>query len=175
MRARCHSLHAAVLALIATLACPTARNAVAQQLPADIVASTDAATMADQRLVYMLINQYQQLLNAGSTEAIVDLFTADAVIEWNDTPTFVTRQQKIDGYNALFRIAKLSTAFVYDAIDVYGTIAIVRTHHPVGAAVIVNGKSVLDYNREVFVLRKQSDGWKIQVYTFNTNPIQGQG
>jgi ketosteroid isomerase-like protein len=97
------------------------------------------------------------------------------VIEWNNTPTFTTRQQEIDGYNALFRIAKLSTAFVYDAIDVYGNIAIVRTHHPVGAAVIVNGKSVPDYNREVFVLRKQDGGWKILVYTFNTNPQQGQG
>jgi ketosteroid isomerase-like protein len=39
----------------------------------------------------------------------------------------------------------------------------------------VNGKSVPDHNREVFVLRKQADGWKILVYTFNTNPIQGQG
>jgi ketosteroid isomerase-like protein len=115
------------------------------------------------------------LLNAGSTEAIVDLFATDAVIEWNGTPTFTTRQQKVDGYNALFGIAKISTAFVYDVIDVYGDVAIVRTHHPVGATVIVNGKSVLDYNREVFVLRKQADGWKILVYTFNTNPIQGQG
>jgi hypothetical protein len=73
MRARCHSLHAAVLASIATLASPAARHAVAQELPANIVASTDAATVADQRLVYMLVHQYQQLLNAGSTEAIVDL------------------------------------------------------------------------------------------------------
>ena len=49
----------------------------------------------------MLIHQYQQLLNTGSTEAIVDLFTIDSVIEWNNTPTFTTRQQKVDGYNAL--------------------------------------------------------------------------
>lgn len=164
------SIYLLALAMLAS-----ARPAAAQELPASIVASPDAATIADQRLVYMLIHQYEQLLNAGNTEAIVELFTADAVIEWNNTPTFTTRQQEIDGYNALFRIAKLSTAFVYDAIDVYGNIAIVRTHHPVGAAVIVNGKSVPDYNREVFVLRKQDGGWKILVYTFNTNPQQGQG
>jgi len=173
-RIRDYASLAAILTLIATLACP-AQRASAHELPANIITSTDAATSADQRLVYMLVHQYEQLLNAGSTEAIVDLFAADSVIEWNDTPTFTTRQQKVDGYDALFRIAKLSTAFVYDAIDVYGNIAIVRTHHPVGAAVIVNGKSVPDYNREVFVLRKQADGCKIFVYTFNTNPIQGQG
>jgi hypothetical protein len=38
-----------------------------------------------------------------------------------------------------------------------------------------NGKEVLDYNREVFVLRKQEGSWKIILYTFNTNPIQGVG
>ena len=173
-RIRSCFLPAAVLTLVATLAFAV-QQAVAQELPPNFVAASDPATSADQRLVYKVIHQYEQLLNAGNAEAIVDLFAADAVIEWSDTPTFTTRQQKVDGYNALFRIATISAAFVYDAIDVYGNIAIVRTHHPVGAAVIVNGKSVLDHNREVFVLRKQADGWKILVYTFNTNPIQGQG
>lgn len=167
-------LAAAVLTLVATLAFAV-QQAVAQELPPNLVAASDPATSADQRLVYEVIHQYEELLNAASTEAIVDLFAADAVIEWNDAPTLATRQQKVDGYNALFQIAKISTAFVYDAIDVYGNIAIVRTHHPVGAAVIVNGKSVPDHNREVFVLRKQADEWKILVYTFNTDPIQGQG
>jgi ketosteroid isomerase-like protein len=162
-----------VLTLIVASACPPL-HATAQDFPANIVASTDAATNADQQLVYMLVHQYEQLLNSGNTEAIVDLFAADSVIEWNNTPTFTTRQQKVDGYNALFRIAKLSTAFVFDGIDVYGRVAVVRTHHPVGASVIVNGKSALDYNREVFVLRKQANDWRILIYTFNTNPIQGQ-
>jgi ketosteroid isomerase-like protein len=173
-RIRHHFSLAVVLTLCATLVFPAQQRAIGQELPANIVAASDAATSADQRLVYLLIHRYEQLLNAGSTEAIVDLFATDSVIEWNDTPTFTTRQQKVDGYNALFRIAKISTAFVYDVIDVYGNVAIVRTHHPVGATVIVNGKSVLDYNREVFVLRKQADGWKIFFYTFNTNPLQGQ-
>jgi hypothetical protein len=84
---------AAVLTLSATLAFP-AQRAIGQELPPNIVAASDAATSADQRLVYMLIHQYEQLLNAGNTEAIVDLFATDAVIEWNNTPTFTTRQQK---------------------------------------------------------------------------------
>jgi ketosteroid isomerase-like protein len=170
---RHHSL-VAVLAVIATFAGPV-QHTVAQDLPANISASTNEATSADQRLVYRVVHQYEQSLNAGNAEAIVDLFAPDGVAEWNEKPTFVTRQQKIDGYNALFQIAKFSTAFAYDAIDVYGNVAIVRTHHDVGAAATVNGKSILDYNREVFVLRKQANGWKIILYTFNTNPIQGQG
>src|SRR3954451_21312369 len=169
-----HRSWVAVLALIATLAGPVQHTA-AQELPANITASTDAATRADQRLVYGLVYQYEQSLNAGNTQAIVDLFAADGVAEWNDKPTFVTRQEKVDGYNALFQIAKFSTVFAYDAIDVYGKVALVRTHHDVGATATVNGKSILDYNREVFVLGKHAEGWKIILYTFNTNPIQGRG
>jgi hypothetical protein len=52
---------------------------VAQELPANIVASTDAATGCRPTAFYMLVHQYQQSLNAGSTEATVDLFTAAAI------------------------------------------------------------------------------------------------
>jgi hypothetical protein len=62
---------AAVLTLTATLAFP-AQRAIGEELPPNVAAASDAATNADQRLVYMLIHQYEQLLNAGSTEAIVD-------------------------------------------------------------------------------------------------------
>ena len=48
---------AAVLTLTATLAFP-AQRAIGEELPANIVAASDAATSADQRLVYMLIHQY---------------------------------------------------------------------------------------------------------------------
>src|SRR5690349_16261631 len=37
-------------------------------------------------------------------------------------------------------IAKFSTVFAYDAIDVYGNVAIVRTHHDIGVAATVSGK-----------------------------------
>ncbi|WP_311541358.1 nuclear transport factor 2 family protein [Paraburkholderia sp. MM5384-R2] len=58
---------------------------------------------------------------------------------------------------------------------VYGDTAVVRTHHHVGATVIENGRKVTDYNREVFVLRKIDGTWKIVLYTFNTDPKQGEG
>src|ERR1700729_1842854 len=92
---------AAVLTLGATMAFP-AQRAIGQELPPNIVAASNAATSADQRLVYKIIHQYEQLLNAGSTEAIVDLFATDAVVEWNNTPTLTTRHQIVGGYKARF-------------------------------------------------------------------------
>ncbi|SAL32114.1 hypothetical protein AWB70_02092 [Caballeronia cordobensis] len=103
------------------------------------------------------------------------LFANGSVAEWNGKRTLATRQQKIDAYDSVFRIAKFNTVLDYDSIDVYGDTAVVRTHHQRGSVVVLNGKNVLDYNREVFVLRKTDGKWKIVLYTFNTDAVQGEG
>ncbi|MGF6598512.1 ketosteroid isomerase-like protein [Paraburkholderia sp. GAS448] len=137
--------------------------------------SSDPTVSGEQHEVYDVVHRYGSALNAKDTDAIVALFSEDSVAEWNNKRTYATHDQKIAGYNALFKIAKFSTVFAYDAINVYGDTAVVRTHHHVGAAVIENGKKVTDYNREVFVLRKIDGTWKIVLYTFNTDPKQGEG
>jgi uncharacterized protein (TIGR02246 family) len=137
--------------------------------------SSDTATSEAQHAVYDVVHRYEQALNAGDTNTILDLFANDSVAEWNNKRTYATREEREEGYASLFKIAKFSTVFAYDAIDVNGDVAIVRTHHHNGAAVIENGKSVTDYNREVFVLKRIDGDWKIYLYTFNTDPVQGEG
>jgi hypothetical protein len=65
--------------------------------------------------------------------------------------------------------------FGYAGIDVHGETAVVRTYHHKGATVLESGKQVVDLNREVFVLRRIDGAWKITLYVFNTNPVQGEG
>jgi ketosteroid isomerase-like protein len=137
--------------------------------------SDDPQTSALQHAAYDVVHRYEQLLNAGNTEEIVKLFASESVAEWNEKPTFVTRQEKIDAYNALFKIAKFTTAFGYAGIDVHADTAVVRTFHHKGATVSEGGKDVVDLNREVFVLRKIGGEWKIVLYIFNTDPVQGEG
>jgi len=123
--------------------------------------SADPAIAAQQLAAYDVVHQYEQYLNAADTERILDLFAPQSVAEWNDKPTFVTRDQKQAGYNALFKIAKFSTVFGYASIDIDSDVAIVRTFHHKGATVLENGKPVLDYNREVFILRELNGAYKI--------------
>jgi ketosteroid isomerase-like protein len=137
--------------------------------------SADPTVKAEQQAVYDVVDHYQNALNTKDTQAIVGLFADPSVAEWNNKRTYATTDQRVAGYDALFKIAAFTTHFAYDAIDVYGDTAIVRTHHHVGAAVMENGKKVIDYNREVFVLRKIDGAWKIILYTFNTDPKQGEG
>jgi uncharacterized protein (TIGR02246 family) len=136
---------------------------------------TTLETTADQQEVCQVIRRYEAGLNAGDTNAIVNLFADDSVAEWNNRRTYATRQQKIDGHNELFNMARFSTVLAFHAIDVYGDTAVVRTHHRVGQTDIENGKKMLDFNREVFVLRKADGVWKIILYIYNKDSVQGEG
>jgi len=137
--------------------------------------SPDPAINAQQHAAYDVVHRYEQLLNAGDTVEILELFAPDGVAEWNDKPTFSTRDDLKAAYDALFKTSKFSTAFGYASIDVYGDTAVVRTYHHKGATILEGGKEVVDLNREVFVLRRQEGQWKIKLYIFNTNPVQGEG
>ncbi|MQR02756.1 YybH family protein [Glaciimonas soli] len=166
------SMKIATLALAGALGgFPIFHAAAAETLPF----SSDSAVSVAQHEAYDIVHQYETALNAGDTNAILTLFANDSVAEWDNKRTYATRQQKMDGYNDLFKIAKFKTVFSYDTINVYGDTALVRTHHHRGAAVVENGKKVIDLNREVFVLHKVDGTWKIVLYTFNTDPVQGEG
>jgi ketosteroid isomerase-like protein len=165
----------AVILACAAIAGSIVPSAKAAKGEAAFAFSADPAIGDQQRAAYAVVHQYEQYLSAGDTQGILDLFAPQSVAEWNDKPTFVTRDQKQAGYNALFNIAKFSTVFGYASIDIDGDIAIVRTFHHKGATVLENGKPVPDYNREVFILRKLNGAYKIVFYMFNTDPVQGEG
>lgn len=169
------TLRAALIATVlgAVLLHPFA-HAVAQP-EASFTFAIDPAVAAQQRSAFNVVHRYEQLLNAGDATGILELFAPDGIAEWNDKPTFATLQAKKDAYEALFRIAKFTTVFGYAGIDVHGDTAVVRTYHHKGATVLEGGKEVVDLNREVFVLRKIDGRWRISLYIFNTNPVQGEG
>jgi ketosteroid isomerase-like protein len=138
--------------------------------------SGDTSVAAVQRAVKAVVERYQRGLNSSNFEIIRPLFAPDAVAEWNEKTTVIGSDGMAAPYWALFKEIKFTTDFQYDAVDVHGDLAIVRTHHPVGQMEvnIKDGSTKLDFNREIFVLQKANGDWKIILYTFNTQPRQGE-
>ena len=136
----------------------------------------DARVAAVQHQVKAVVERYQDGLNGSDFSKIRPLFAPDAVAEWNNKQTVIGVDAMEQPYEALFKEAKFDTDFQYDAVDLYGDIAIVRTHHPVGQTELSlkNGSKTLDYNREIFVLHHVGADWKIVLYTFTTQPRQGE-
>lgn len=137
--------------------------------------SKDAAVSHDQKEVHNAIITYQTALNSGDTSKILTLFSKESYSQWNDKLTADTNQERKEQYDSLFSKEKFETDFVFDTIWVNGNVAVVRTHHHKGSVVtdIKENKTVIDLNREVFVMHKENGKWMIYLYTFNTNPLQG--
>ena len=138
--------------------------------------STETRVASLQAEAKAVVDRYQTGLNSSDFSKIRPLFAPDAVAEWNGKATVNGVDAMEQPYQALFKVAKFDTEFQYDAVDVYGDMAIVRTHHPVGQTELslVTGKKSLDFNREIFVLRHLGLDWKIILYTFTTQPRQGE-
>ncbi len=138
--------------------------------------SSDPQTASVQRQVKALVERYQAGLNSSDFSKIRPLFAADAVAEWNEKATVIGVEAMAKPYEDLFKLIKFDTDFQYDAVDIHGEVAIVRTHHPVGQTelFIADGSKKLDFNREIFVLKRMDADWKIILYTFTTQPRQGE-
>ena len=143
-----------------------------------LAASSSAAqkeSSPEQKNVYDTIIKYQNALNAGDTKTILGLFADESYSQWNDKLTADNTEKRQGQYDDLFKREKFETDFAFDSIWINGDTAVVRTHHHVGSVVtnFKEQKTIIDLNREVFVLSKINGEWKIFLYTFNTNPLQG--
>ncbi len=137
--------------------------------------STDSKIATEQKNVYDTIIKYQNALNAGDTKTILGLFADESYSQWNDKLTADNTEKRQGQYDDLFKREKFESDFAFDSIWINGDTAVVRTHHHVGSVVtnFKEQKTIIDLNREVFVLSKINGEWKIFLYTFNTNPLQG--
>ena len=137
--------------------------------------ASDPGVAAQQQAADDVVHRYETLLNAGDTVGILDLFAPESVAEWNNVPTAAATEERRAIYEALFKEPKFSTVFGYASVNAYGDTVVVRTFHHEGATVTEHGKKVVDLNREVFVLRRVGGDYKIVLYIFNTDPVQGEG
>ena len=138
--------------------------------------SSDPQVATFQHQAKSVIERYQEGLNGSDFQAVRTLFAINAVAEWNEKATVAGVDAMAAPYGELFKRTKFTTDFQFDAVDLHGDIAIVRTHHPVGQTELSlnDGSKKLDMNREIFVLKRFDSDWKVILYAFTTQPRQGE-
>ncbi len=127
--------------------------------------STDTNISSEQKKVYDTIIKYQTALNAGDTKTILGLFANESYSQWNDMLTADSTEKEKSSMTIFFN-EKFETEFAFDSIWINGNTAVVRTHHHIGSVVtnFKDQKTVIDLNREVFVLSKVNGIENIPVY-----------
>ena len=121
----------------------------------------------DQENIETLLFQYRDALNASSVDQALVLYTTDGVFMPSGAPTSVGQVQVRGAYEFVFNNIQLNIEFFIDEIVVEGNYAFARTTSRGTTLIHATGETVPEENRELFVLEKQNDSWKIARYMFN--------
>lgn len=120
-----------------------------------------------------VVELYFKALNEGDIETILRLYHRDSVFLPKNAPAVRGIDDIAKAYRALFAAATLNTTHVYHHVSVHGDVAIVESQAN-GTLTILDTKTAVPANdKELFVLRKIKNQWKIDRYMFNDSEHHG--
>jgi len=129
-----------------------------------------AVAGADQQCkmdIRALLDSYQSALNSSDVDRIMPLYSEDGAFMPANKPTSVGQVQVKTAYQHVFKAIDLDIEFHIDEIERQGDIAFVRTSSD-GEITLLNDNIVVKNNtRELFVMKRVNDEWKIHQYMFN--------
>ncbi|MBL7775048.1 MAG: nuclear transport factor 2 family protein [Saprospiraceae bacterium] len=114
-----------------------------------------------------LLFAYRDALNASDTDNVLPLYTTNGVFMPSNAPTAIGHDQIKGAYDFVFSNIQLKIEFFIDEIEVHGTLAFARTTSKGTTLIHATGQTVPEENRELFVLQKDNEQWKIARYMFN--------
>ena len=114
-----------------------------------------------------LLFSYRDALNASDVDKVLALYAKDGVFMPSGAPTAIGIEQVKGAYEFVFSKIKLSIEFYIDEIEVIGDNAFARSTSKGTTLIQESGEIVPEENRELFVLKKENNSWKIDRYMFN--------
>lgn len=114
------------------------------------------------------VRAYFASLCDSDVEAIVSLFSDDAVVMANGSPTATGRAELRSMYEALLSRVKVDNHVNIDGVLESGDLAAAHTHSAGAITRLGSGATSDVAARELFVLRRAGDEWRITHYMFNS-------
>ena len=156
------SIAAACLAL--QVAAPAAQAAEPQA----------ASAKSNTTQIEQLLNKYEQALNSSDVNAAVQLYTDDAVLMPQATPTVVGGKAVKQFYIGTFKTIKINLKFQIAEVQVVSNEwAFLRTTSTGSMKVLATGTESPARTQELFVLHKESGQWKLARYSFSSTQPAG--
>lgn len=115
----------------------------------------------------LITGSYAKAINASDAAAAADNYTPDAVLMAPDTPTMKGAASIKSTYQAVFADITLNLAFTIDDVVVDGEYGYVRSHSTGTTLIKASGQTIPSDYREIFVVKKVNDKWKIAWYNYN--------
>lgn len=147
----------------------TAPDGIAGAAPKQTDMTRDKAALA------AVMAEYNQALNASSTDDCLALYADDGVFMPPFSPSSVGKAAVRQAYERVFRTITLQVKFdIAEIVVMSPEWAWVRTNSAGTNRLNATGATSAEGNQELFIFRKGAEGkWKIERYSFSpTNPPQ---
>jgi ketosteroid isomerase-like protein len=117
-----------------------------------------------------VVRSYFQAFNDARVDDILALYTEDATVMAENTPTASGHAQLRATYEGFFAAFAVEEDVVIERVATGTDIAVVRTRSSGSMTVKADGESTPLALRELFALRRTPAGWQIADYVFNSAP-----
>lgn len=120
-----------------------------------------------------LLAEYNDALNASSTDAVMSLYRKDGVFMPPYSSSAVGPDAVREAYDAVFAAFRLTVKFnIAEIVEMSPEWAFARTNSAGTTLNYATGKTSVEGNQELFIFKKNSGGkFKIARYSFSTtNP-----
>jgi uncharacterized protein (TIGR02246 family) len=134
-----------------------------------IVCAQDSVSKVD---IKTLIHKYELALNNGNVDKIMKLYAKDGVFMPSNKSTAIGSSQVRKAYQHVFSELDLFVTFHIDEIIVRNDLAIVRTFSDGEITLIKSNQTIKNNSRELFLMKREPQGWKIYRYIFNESNTQ---
>jgi uncharacterized protein (TIGR02246 family) len=127
---------------------------------------------SDEKAVSQVLQQYEDALNASSTEAVMALYAEDGVFMPQNFGSSIGVNAVRRAYDTVFGAIRLSVKFaVQEVKQLAPEWVMARTNSAGTVKVHANGATSAEANQELFLFQKVNGNWKIARYSFSTtNP-----
>lgn len=130
--------------------------------------STKMKNTTEKSTIEKLLFNYQDALNASDINKVLPLYTQDGVFMPQGGPSAIGQEQIKGAYEYVFKNLQLKIKFTIDEIVIVNDhYAFARTVSRGTQLVHATGITGAEENREMFILQKENDQWKISRYIFN--------
>lgn len=116
------------------------------------------------------VRTYFTALGDSDLEAAVGLFTDDAVVMAENTPTAVGRAELRATFDRALANMKIEEQVEFGSITESGDVAVAVTRSTGTLTMRSSGTATETAFRELFVLRRAEGEWRISHYIFNAAP-----
>jgi uncharacterized protein (TIGR02246 family) len=127
---------------------------------------------ATEKAVASLLTKYAAALKACDADAVMELYTEDAVLMAQESPPAIGAAAVRQGYLGVFNAIVLDIKFhVAEVVELTPEWAFACTTSTGTIKINANGAIIPEANQELFIFKKVGGTWKIARYSFSViNP-----